>query len=366
MNILFLTTHLDTGGITTYLYTITQGLLSRGHKVSIVSSGGNRQNDFSVLGAKLLCLNIRTKSELDPRIYLVLGTLTHFIHENNIDLLHAHTRITQVMGTILNRFTGKPFLSTCHGFFKGRLSRLIFPCWGQAVIAISRPVQEHLEHDFGVRKEKTFLIPNGVNVLEFPLTDEATRRQKRQQLGLDNAEVIGIIARLSEVKGHEVLISAMKDVVKEIPQAKLLIIGEGKTEESLKHLVHQFNLDQHVHFYPIVNKTAEMLSLLDVFVMPSLQEGLGLSVMEAQAAGLPVIASRVGGLPDLIEDGKTGILVEPKDEIGLAQAVIGLLKDKARAKEIGLKAQQFIIRELSADKMVLKTLNVYEQFINKK
>ena len=127
MNILFLTTHLNAGGITSYLLTLTKGFSEKGHGVYIVSSGGNQQNDFVALGARCVVLNIKAKSELDLRIYFALGFLKKYIRDNHIDVLHGHTRITQVMARILRNLTGVPYVTTCHGFFKPRFFRKIFP-----------------------------------------------------------------------------------------------------------------------------------------------------------------------------------------------------------------------------------------------
>ena len=364
MNILMLTTHVDTGGITSYILTLTKGLIERGHKVFVVSSGGQLTDRLKALGAEPVTLKIRTKSELSPKIYLNLPALCHFIREKNIQVIHAHTRVTQVMGTLLSRMTNRPFLSTCHGFFKNRLSRRIFPCWGRKVIAISDEVKIHLREDFKIPEEDIAVVYSGVDIKEFPLLTEEVRLKCRREFGLDTNPVAGIIARLSEVKGHSVLIEAWASVVEKIPTANLLIVGEGKTETDLKILVRKLNLEHRVKFLPIVDKTPKILSLLDIFVMPSLQEGLGLAVMEAQAMGLAVIASRVGGLPNLIKDGETGLLVSVQDKDALAAAIITLLSDRMKAKQMGEAGRRFIERNFSSDQMVEKILQCYQSLVH--
>ncbi|MCK5013731.1 MAG: glycosyltransferase family 4 protein [Candidatus Omnitrophica bacterium] len=365
MNILFLSTHLNSGGITSYLFTMTKGLICRGHQVHIVTSGGNMEKEFLSIGAKLLTLNIRTKSELDPRIYFALFPLSRYIRENKIDLVHAQTRITQVMGALLKRLTGKPFVSTCHGFFKTRLSRRLVPCWGDVVIAISEAVEWHLRHDFRVAREKVSLIASGIDFNEFDLIDGARKKERRARFHLGDEPVVGIVARLSDVKGQDILIEAMNKVVPYIPNAILLLVGEGKMENVLREKVQSLNLGDHVRFFSIVNNTYEMLSLFDIFAMPSRQEGLGLSIMEAQAAGLPVVASRVGGIPSLIEDGKTGVLVEPENSSELADAIVKLLQDPERLKEIGMAGREFIKKTFLADKMTDKVIQLYQHLVKK-
>ncbi|HOW34938.1 MAG TPA: glycosyltransferase family 4 protein [Candidatus Omnitrophota bacterium] len=363
MNILVLANHLNTGGITSYLFTLAKGLKRIGHNVSVATSGGNRVEELEGLGFKHFTVDIRTKSEISPKIYLSLPRLNRFIREENIDILHTHTRVTQVAAAFLSRSSRRPFVTTCHGFFKPRLSRKMFPCWGQGIIAISEPVRKHLMNDFGVDGRKISLVHNGIDLADFPIVDDAEKLRMRREFGISQGPVIGIIARLSDVKGHSILISAMKKIISKIPSALLLIVGEGKMEGALKGQVNDLGLTEQIRFYPIVNKTAAMLSLMDVFVMPSLQEGLGLSVMEAQAMNLPVVGSRVGGIPSLIEENKTGILVSPGNVDELEQGIMRLLSDLPKAKELGRNARQFIERNFSAEEMAVKTADFYKRIL---
>lgn len=366
MNVLFLTTHLNIGGITSYLLTLSKGMLERGVRVHIASSGGDLADEFSALGAQLLNLNIRTKSELDPRIYRALPLLKRYVRQHAIDIIHTQTRITHVMGVCLSRLTGRQHISTCHGFYKIRLSRKIFPCWGNAVIAISAPVQKHLRDDFRVPEDRIALIPSGVDIRSFTPLSVELKEQSRRKYNLGDESVIGSIARLSDVKGQDILIEAMKAVHEQIADAKLIIAGEGKMEPALRGMVKRLGLEQNVFFYPVTCKVPEILSVLDMFIMPSRQEGLGLSIMEAQAAGVPVVASRVGGIPGLIKDGKTGFLVVPENPAVLAQTIITALRDKDRLARIAKAGREFAREHCSADTMVEKTLTLYKSASDKK
>ena len=360
MRILMLTTHLNVGGITSYLYTLVKHQQRFGHHVVLVSSGGGRQEDFEILGAETLSLNIRTKSELHPKIYAALKPLRQLIRARQIDIVHAHTRVTQVMGQCLRYRRSIPFCTTCHGFFRPRLSRRLWPCWGQRTIAISPQVADHLRQDFCLTDQQVRVIPNGIDV-DDGIFDRKDQQRLRAQHGIPPGPVVGIIARLSDVKGHGVLISALRDVVTVFPSVRLVIVGEGKMEEPLKAQVREMMLQDHVMFFPQVRQPSRMLGLFDVFVMPSLQEGLGLSVMEAQAAGLAVVASAVGGIPSLITDGQTGRLVPPGDPSRLAEVIVEVLTDPAGAAQMGRQAREFIQREFSGAKMARETLTIYEE-----
>ncbi len=362
MNILLLTTHANTGGITSYLLTLSKGLVKAGHKVVVASADGDCVALFQKYGARHAAFDIRVKSELHPKLWCALGPLKQLIHDEKIDVIHAQTRVTQVMGCLLSRQTGVPMVTTCHGFFKPRFFRRVFPCWGQGVIAVSRPVQEHLIKDFKVLPQQVHLIINGIDLSLFPVTDARLRQQAREQWQVKQGPVIGIIARLSDVKGIDVLLQAMPEIIGAFPKVQLMIVGEGPQEAHLKGLSARLNLNAHVRFEKVVNQTSAILPAFDVFVMPSLMEGLGLSVMEAQAAGIPVVVSNVGGLPDLVTQGKTGLLTTPKDIKGLAQGIINMLKDPQAAAHMAQAARTHIETKCTADVMVDRTIKVYEQY----
>jgi glycosyltransferase involved in cell wall biosynthesis len=361
MKVLLLTTHLNTGGITSYLLTLCAGLRKRQHEVWVVSSGGNTEDQFKLLGVNVVNLPFKTKSELSWRIYAALKPVATLIRENHIDVIHAHTRITQVMAAFLSNVTRRPFVTTCHGFFKPRFFRRVFPCWGRRAIAISQAVNDHLVRDFKIPQARVNLVASGVDTNNFHAVTADEKYRLRQKYNLKDEPVAGIIARLSEVKGQDILIKAMSHVLKEIPHAKLLIIGEGKTEVALRALTDEFKLSKSIFFYPIVNRTQEILPMLDVFVMPSRQEGLGLSVMEAHAAGIAVVASNVGGLPTLIEDGVTGFLVPAENEAELARKIVHILENKELAKKMGEAGRMNVLKNHRADQMVEKIIAVYDE-----
>ncbi len=362
MNILLLTSHFDTGGITSYVTTLSEGLRRAGHRVIVVSAGGDAVGVLEKAGVRHVRVDIRVKSEAHPKIYWALSRLAALIRSEGIDIIHAQTRVTQVMAFWLSRMTGKPFVSTCHGFFRPRWFRKVFPCWGQGVIAISRGVREHLIKDFKMDPGHVHLVPNGIDMSCYPFTDEVLRRQKCTQWSVDGSPVLGIIARLSDVKGIDVLIRAMPSVKASFPGVCLMIVGQGPQESSLRTLVHQLGLEKNVSFRSIVQSTADILPAFDVFVMPSLQEGLGLSVMEAMAAGIPVVASNVGGLPDLVKDGQTGFLTPAGDSAALGKRIKGMLGDPTRALNMARAARALIEKEFSSQRMVEGTMKVYEKY----
>jgi glycosyltransferase involved in cell wall biosynthesis len=151
----------------------------------------------------------------------------------------------------------------------------------------------------------------------------------------------------------------MQSVLETVPSAQLIITGEGKMKKELIKLTKKLGLEKNILFIPSVLDPREVLSLIDIFVIPSLDEGLGLSLMEAMACGLPTIGSEVGGIKDLIQHGVNGLLVEPADVKGLASAILELLKDREKAKVLGNNARNFIKEKFTLEKMVSETERTY-------
>lgn len=359
MNILYITNHLNIGGITNYVLSLGKALKKRGHNIYVASSKGNLLSRFKEEGVTFIPIPINTKSEISPKILFSRSRLIKAIKENNIEIMHANSRTTQVLACLLSRRTGVPYISTCHGFFKQRFSRRIFPCWGEKVIAISEPVREHLIRDFRVSDKKISVIHHGIDV-------DCYNLEKKKELGLGEGPVVGIVARLSDVKGHIYLIEAMKAVLDKVPLAQLLIVGDGKMKKTLVKLTHQLRLEKSIKFMPSVADTREVLSMMDLFVLPSLKEGLGLSLMEAMAKGLGVIASDIGGIKSLIQNGHNGLLVKPADVRGLSLAILELLNDPRKREELGSNAREFIKNNFSFDKMVTETERIYSECVKQR
>jgi glycosyltransferase involved in cell wall biosynthesis len=363
VRILLLANHLNVGGITSYLLTLASGLKQHGHQVYLASSGGELEARFIRAQIMLFKVPLDTKNEISPKIFFSYSKLKKISRELEIDLIHSHSRTTQVLGCWLARSLAKPHIFTCHGFFRPKIARRIFGCWGQRIIAISQQVKEHLVKDFRLAEGKISVIHNGIDINNFG--DLSGRVDLRAKFGGQAVLLVGIIARLSDVKGHTYLIQAMQEVVKKFPNSKLLIVGQGKMESALMKESRDLGLQDSVVFIPGINNTQELLSALDVFVMPSLQEGLGLALMEAMAQAVAVIGSAVGGIKTLIQDKDNGLLVEPANVAALAQAIITLLGDASLRCKLGARARQFISVNFSKEEMVDKTLGIYREFLGK-
>ncbi len=359
MNILFIASHLNTGGITTYLLTLSAGFIRRGHEVTVVAQDGDARERFEALGVVCVLKPIRVKSILHPSVYQYLPDIIQVVHERRIDVIHAQTRVTQVIGTLVSLITTVPLVTTAHGYFRPRLFRRLVGCWGKKVIAISQPVAHHLRHDFKIPDESIVCVRNGVDLVQFRPSYPERQRQYRATFGINAVRVIGCIARLSSVKGIDVMIKAFVDVKVRHPETLLLIVGEGPETHRLALQVQQLGLASHVRFIQERIKSEDILPVFDIIIAPSRMEGLGLSVMEAMACGVPVIASRVGGLVELIKDGYNGYLVEPEDAVDLATKINFMLDHYNQVQGMAGNARHIIASDYNSEQMISKTLDVY-------
>jgi len=363
MNVLLLTTHLNIGGVTSYTINLAKGLKKKGFFVYVASGGGELARTLENTGIPHLKVGVKTKCEFHPKLIFSFFKLRALIKEKNIHIIHAQTRVTQVLGYLLALSSDAGYVATCHGFFKKkRISRRLFGAWGERVIAISDAVRDHLIRDLGVKKENVSLIYNGVDSDSFSLTvDEDEKGSLKDNLGFTKSPIIGSISRLSPVKGLPYLLFAMKGILRRIPDLQLLLVGEGPSKDHLMELAKKLGIAESVFFALNTTETKRFLSIIDVFVFYSLEEGLGLSLLEAMAAGKPCIASNVGGVSSVIEDGVTGFLIPPKDAHALEDAIVKALSDRRLSATLAERGTAVVKTKFSLEGMVEKVINIYEK-----
>jgi len=268
------------------------------------------------------------------------------------------------LGALVSLLTRRPMVTTCHGYFKRRLGRVLMPCWGRRVIAISDQVRDHLAYDFDVPTDRIDLVYNGIDPQRFVPHGAAEVAAQKQAWGVEtDKKVIGHIGRLSSVKGQKYMLLAAGILRGRHPELRWVIVGDGKEGVHLRKLIAEKKLGDIVRLCPSAGNTSLALAAMDVFVMSSLQEGLGISILEAQAQGVPVVASRVGGITTVIEDGITGLLVSPGDPPAIAAAVEKLLEDRPLAEAIASGAKKRVAEAFTLDSMTQKTQAVYQSVL---
>jgi glycosyltransferase involved in cell wall biosynthesis len=271
---------------------------------------------------------------------------------------------SNVWGTVLGRLTRVPVV-VAHEHtwsFQGQpvrrfLDRELVGRYADAFVAVAAEDRRKMIEVEGVDAEKIRLVPNGI-----PDPVPGDGAAVRQELGIDaDAPVIGVVCELRAQKALEVLFEAAARLRVELPALKVLVAGDGPERGHLKAEVERLGLEGTVVLLGIRRDVPALLDALDVAVLSSDYEGSPLSVMEYMAAGKPIVSTRVGGVPELVEDGRDALLVEPRDPEAFAEAVGRLLRDPAEAKRLGETARDRQRREYSLDAMVRRIESLYEE-----
>jgi glycosyltransferase involved in cell wall biosynthesis len=176
-----------------------------------------------------------------------------------------------------------------------------------------------------------------------------------------DAPIVGNVAALVPHKGQRHLIEAAAIVVKKVPDARFVIAGEGPLRATLERQIKEHRLEKHVFLAGFRPDILSVHKAFDVFVMSSVTEGLGTSLLDAMACGKPIVATRAGGMPEVVVDGQTGLLVEPRDDAGMADAIVALLRDEGLRRRMGAAGQTRAHARFSAERMVQETLAAYER-----
>jgi glycosyltransferase involved in cell wall biosynthesis len=364
VKILHVNTHVNIGGIGQYIISLAKALRTKGVECFVASSGGDLEAELIRSDIRHIRLDIDTKFEFNPKVFCAASSLARFVKDEKIDLLHAHTRVSQVVSSLASQYAAVRYITTCHGYFKPRLSRRLFDTWGEKVIAISDAVSEHLKNDFKINTKRIEVIYNGVDVNRFSKSyskDEINRA--RRSLGLRSGNrVVGTMGRLSSVKGQKFLITAMKDVISKTNDVQCLIIGSGPEEAALKNQAKSLGMEDRIVFTGAAYMDIALyLSCMDVFVLPSIKEGLGLALLEAMSSGKPCVASATGGICDIVKDGANGILTPVADTGAITSAILKILSDSAFAEGIAARARDFVKNKFSIDVMADKIKDLYER-----
>lgn len=367
LKILHFTTHLNIGGITSYIEMTGSRLIEKGYRVGVLASGGDCSEDLKKKDFSVFQFPIRTKSELHPKLYWNLPAIKELVEKEQVDLIHAHTRVTQALAFLVSKMTKVPFVTTAHGFYKPRLSRKLFGCWGERVIAISPMVAEELKKTHKVREDKIRLIQNAIDVEEFQKRySEKDPETLRRELGIpEHALVIGSVSRLVEDKGHAYLVEAVQKLKKNIPHIFLIILGDGRQKENLEQLIRRLDLRASVKIIPAMKDVTGVLSVTDIFVHPAThREGFGFSIAEAMAVKKPMIATNIWAINAIIQDGVNGFLVEPKSADALVKAIKWIVANPEQAQGIAENGQKMVLKLCSLDRMVNEIEKVYEEVVD--
>ena len=268
----------------------------------------------------------------------------NIVHALSVDMLKRAERIARRLDV--------PLVVTCNRLEESEL-KSISGFKGQGVVAVSRAIQERIVNVSGIVRDRIRVIHNGLDLGRFPRPNFSENSG-----GVSwRTPVIGTLGHLSEKKGQRVFLQAVKLLLERGLDSEFVVLGDGPDRTALRSLADELNVTKRVTFTH--HTVSGQLNQLDLLVEPSLQEGLGMSVMQAMATGVPVVANGVGGLYDLIEDGVTGVMVPAGDPVALADAIGRLISNPSERLELAKQARLMVEREFSSDLVAQKLVDYY-------
>jgi glycosyltransferase involved in cell wall biosynthesis len=365
--VLFLVTTLDVGGAEKHLLWLTQGLRARGHQVDVVylKGQGRLTPAFEELGARVAKVTFESPLQVVPAC-LELASL---IRRGGFDVVHTHLLKADVLGALAGFLARhRAVISTKHNeeqvlkrapvaLVHGMVSRI-----PARVIALSDHVLEFVATAGRVRRDKLVRIYYGIEPARFAGGDRAAARAA---LGVaDGVHVAACVARFHPQKDHPTLFRAAARLQRERREFLLLLIGGDPfhgLEPEMRAQVAALGLDDRVRFLGIRDDVPDLLAASDLFVLPSLFEGLGLVFLEAMAAGLPVLSTDCSAIPEVVEHGRTGVLIPVGDDEALAREWARFQDDRELGRRLGGAGRESVARRFGLGRMVDETVAVYRE-----
>lgn len=298
--------------------------------------------------------------------YSSLRSLYAFIRGHEFDIVHTHNYKSDFYGFLLNSVLPSGLVATCHNWpgktrkmrMYERVDKMLLKKF-DALVAVSEKLRQELITG-GIDEGRVRVINNGIDLGSVAPANEP--RFVRTALGIRPEEkVITVVGRLSEEKGHEQLIQAFSEVCRLRKEIRLLIVGDGPLRDRLSARVRETGTEDKVVFAGLRRDIPDILAATDIFVLPSLEEGLPMALLEAMAASRPVIATRVGAVPAVVEQAMSGLLVEPGDAAGLRENMLFMLTRPDIAAAMGKNAQSRVEKKYSSANMAAEYLKLYEK-----
>lgn len=367
--ILFVITKANWGGAQRYVFDLATATLGHGHEVLVVSGTEGeltrrlRKHGVAVASIQSMQRDVRFTAEIKAFLELF-----HTIRQYRPDIVHGNSSKAGLMAGFVARLCGvKRIVFTAHGWAFNEKR----PAWQKAIIAIAHALTVYISHvticasdairrDIlfvpGIRK-KLVVIRHGIQEPVFK-----SREAARAALAptLTRSKWIGMLSELHPTKRVEDAITAFKDIVHEYPDTALVVMGEGEEREKLEAQIQALSLTNNVILAGFVSGGASYLRAFDLFLHASRTEALAYALIEAGYAKLPVVATNVGGIPEVVEDGVSGILVPPEQPIRIAEGLTSLIIDTQKAEKYGEALSERVHTRFSIERMVRDTERVYE------
>lgn len=355
------------GGGETQVLGLTRELILRGHSADLIC---DPDGDLArrALEAGVTCYPLRARNALDIAAGLRLRAL---LARGRYDVVHFHTARAHALAPYAAGVTRLRIVTRRMDYPPGRLlGPYLYNHAVDGVIAISRDVAQVLG-GAGVRHDRIRVVPSGVDCERFAPPDAAAREACRRRWGLASNDIaIGAVGALVPRKAHRVLIDAVigaqQQMVGQGTQLRCFIAGGGPLRDELIGRVREVDATDTIRMLGPLEDPRDLLAALDIFAMPSMNEGLGVAALEAMAMGLPVVASAVGGLREVVDEGVSGFLCRPGDAEDWARRLIDLAQPPGRARTVGRAGRERAVTRFSLQTMAHGTLGVYQELLHKR
>lgn len=295
-------------------------------------------------------------------LILSIKKLCSIIDEFQIDIIHSHHRFTSLVGAAAAYLKKISFVCTAHDLtvshrFFGRFA------YSKLVMVYSNAVQSHLISYFGISPDIIHRITMGIEPIVPIESTQVCHLRKQLNYG-DNDVVIGFAGRLDEEKGIDVFVNAIPDVLNKFPKTKFLLIGDGPMRKEMVALAQTLYITDHVNFLGWQDNIIPWISCADIMVVPSIREGFGKVALESLCLGKPVVASNVGGLPELVTHENNGLIIPPSKSSDIADAIIKLLSDGNLLHRLTKNATASVSSRFSMSEMIIEISNCYEFIVS--
>ena len=365
--VLILTVGFNIGGAEQLVLTTAPRLQRDGFEVNVACLNG-----WGVLGDELDARGVRAialgaRGVWDLRVF---GRLLSMLRRDRIQVLGGHLFWANLVARVVGRLASVPVIVTTHHdsfswmrWYQRLAERLTAPM-SDAVTTCSESVRRDAIETFGLGTGQVRTLRNAIEIPD-PIPDHVSRERVRRELGASADDLlVGTLGRLSEPKkGLAVFLKAARLLSREFPRIRFAIVGEGPARASLEEHAAREGVSHCTMFPGLRRDVPEVMRAFDLLVQPSLWEGFGLTLVEAMAVGTPVVASRVGGIPEAIADGVTGLLVPPGDPQALASACASVLKDRGRAAQMGRAGIDRARAEFGIERLVREIEDLYRELL---
>lgn len=365
--VLFITGSLGLGGTELAVFEMIRALSHRGHvlpQLALITNGGDMANDLRRLGIQVTELGIRGRLYA-PRNMTHLFELARLVRRERIDIVHTFLFDADVYGMLAARFGRPSVVITTRRAIKRQKPHHIRAYrltnrFADRIIANSNAVRTFTIDCEHVDPEKVTVIPNGIDLNRFASGD---RRILRNQLSVDEGTIlIGVVGTVKRVKGQAILYESLRSALRDLPEIHIVFVGENGTKYALD--LNRRILDEgfagRVHFTGAARNIPDVLAALDLFVMPSLSEGMSNALLEAMAAGKPIVATNVGGNAENLAGGDAGIVVPPGNPEALHGAILSLIQDAQAVQSYGHAAAKRAIQEYGLERLLERHEALYD------